>query len=96
MPISSPVDRGSRRGRSDRCIVSAKLFCCWYSRALSIASAAWPAIESAVSTTSPRSGRAGSSETSVSVASDSGRGGDRDDHRSRAPFQEGHKQLLPH
>ena len=66
---SSPCSRGSRRGSSDRCIVSEKLFCCWYSRALSIASAAWPAIESAVSTTSPRSGRAGSSETSVSVAS---------------------------
>src|SRR6186713_517334 len=34
-----------------------------------MASAAWPAIDRAASSTSPRSGRAGSRETSVSVAS---------------------------
>ena len=56
-------------GASDRCIVSAKLFCCWYRRALSMARAACPAIDNATSTTSPRRGRAGSSDTSVSVAS---------------------------
>ena len=59
------------RGRSERCIVSENDFCCSYSRARSIAIAAWRTIESASSSARPVIGRSGSSERSVSVASSS-------------------------
>ena len=62
---------GTPRGSSERCIVSAKSFRSWVSRAFSIASAACPATKSAVSTCSSPSRRDGSSETTVSVASSS-------------------------
>ena len=54
-----PGQRRRLRGNSSRCIVSANAFCCPYRRAFSIASAAWPAIASAVSATSPTTGRPG-------------------------------------